>query len=366
MNFSEKIIKEKLLEVIMTFPKVSIIIATFNSEKVLPRTLDAIKRQSYPSNKIEVLLIDGGSTDNTLSLADAYNCIVYPNPKTDPVNAKLIGFRKASGKYVITIDHDEVMENKDSILRKVISLEENSSCKVALCSGYKRPNKYPLLNQYISEFGDPFSLFIYRFSKGYNFFEKVLRKKFDIINENNDYLVISFNNIKTPVIFELCCMGTMVDREYFNTIPGAFEEGDVFTHLFYYMIESGSKNVIIVKDDPLTHYSVDSLKAYFPKIKWRIINNVHFEQQGNNGFSGREKLQPSIKYKKYLFPLYSYTLFFSLFDSVYYSITRKNGIFLLHWILCIYVASQIIYQYFLKIIHKRPQFTSYDGKKVIM
>lgn len=349
----------------MNLPKVSIIIATFNSEKVLPRTLEAIGRQTYPQNKIEVLIIDGGSTDSTLKLAEAYKCIIYPNPHTDPVNAKLIGFNKASGKYVITIDHDEVMENEDSIKLKVIALEDNPNCKVALCSGYKRPDNYPLLNQYISEFGDPFSLFIYRFSKGYKFFEDILRRKFYVTKDKNEYFIISFNNLEIPVIFELCCMGTMINREFFNSIPGAFTEGAIFTHLFYYMMDEGVYSIIVAKEDPLTHYSVDSLKAYLPKLKWRIINNIHFEQQGDNGYSGREKFQPKFKYKKYLFPIYSVTILFPFCDSVYYSVTRKNCAFLLHWLLCIYITFHIVYQYGLKILHRTPRFTSYDGKKNI-
>lgn len=349
----------------MNFPKVSIVIATFNSEKVLPRTLKAISRQTYPHNKIEVLVIDGGSTDSTLQLAESNKCIVYPNPYTDPVNAKLIGFSKASGKYIITIDHDEVMDNRDSIKLKVFALERNPNCKVALCSGYKRPDNYPLLNQYISEFGDPFSLFIYRFSKGYKYFERILRQKFCVTKEKNEYFIISFNNLEVPVIFELCCMGTMINREYFSSFPKAFSDGAVFTHLFYHMIGEGVYNIVVIKEDPLTHYSVDSLKAYLPKLKWRIINNIHYDHQGDNGYSGREKLQPQIKYKKYFFPIYSFTLFFPLCDSVYYTLTRRNCIFLLHWLFCIYVTCQILYQYGLKILHRSPQFTSYDGKKNI-
>ena len=71
----------------MDFPLVSVVIATFNSEKILPKTLEAIRNQSYDQDKIEILMIDGGSTDNTVALADEYSCLVYPNPKTDPVSA---------------------------------------------------------------------------------------------------------------------------------------------------------------------------------------------------------------------------------------------------------------------------------------
>ena len=157
-------------------PLVTVIIATFNSDKVLKRTLEALEMQTYKN--IETLILDGGSTDATVEIAHIYNCKVINNPKTDPVSAKLLGLNSASGKYAVFIDHDEVMINHDVINIQIHALLKHPECKAALCSGYKRPNNYPKLNQYISEFGDPFSLFVYHFSKDFHFFEHLLNKNY--------------------------------------------------------------------------------------------------------------------------------------------------------------------------------------------
>ena len=45
----------------------------------------------------------------------------------------------------------------DVYKRQVQALQAHPECKAALCGGYLRPDDYPLLNQYISEFGDPYS-----------------------------------------------------------------------------------------------------------------------------------------------------------------------------------------------------------------
>ena len=50
--------------------KISIITVCFNSEKTIRKTLESIKSQK--SKKIEHLIIDGKSTDNTLSIVDQY------------------------------------------------------------------------------------------------------------------------------------------------------------------------------------------------------------------------------------------------------------------------------------------------------
>lgn len=51
--------------------KISIITVCFNSEKTIRKTLESIKSQN--SKKIEHLIIDGKSTDNTLSIVDEYS-----------------------------------------------------------------------------------------------------------------------------------------------------------------------------------------------------------------------------------------------------------------------------------------------------
>lgn len=344
---------------------VTIMIATYNSEKLLPRTLNAIREQTYPTELMEILIIDGGSKDRTREIAKQYGCRILDNPKTEPVNAKLIGMREAKGKYLVTIDHDEVLQNPKSIENKVRVLEEHPECKVAFCSGYLCPDDYPRLNQYISEFGDPFSLFIYRFPKGYGSLEKTMRKYYSVCHENSDELIISFERVEKQPIFELCCVGTMIDRDYFLTFEGVCEDGSVFVHLFYLMLEKGVNKVAFTKDDPLAHYSADSLKRYFPKIKWRICNNVHFAEMGKSGFSGRLSHSENISNRRYLFIPYTVLCIPAIAEGCYLAIDRHNPIFLMHPIFCWYTLVQIVYQYFLKMIGKSPTMTSYDGKKVI-
>lgn len=80
---------------------VSIIIATYNSEKILPKVLQAVRRQSFPQEELEILTVDGGSTDRTKELAAKYGCRIIDNPKTEPVHAKLLGVQNAKGKYLL-------------------------------------------------------------------------------------------------------------------------------------------------------------------------------------------------------------------------------------------------------------------------
>lgn len=163
----------------------------------------------------------------------------------------------------------------------------------------------------------------------------------------------------------MCCAGTMIDREFFCKIPGVLEDSSLMVHLFYVMLEQGINEIILMRKDALVHYSVDSLKTYFPKLKWRICNNIHFSDMSESGFNGRQKYQRNIRYKKYLFVPYTLSCICPIIQSIYLALSRKNVIYLVHTVFCWYVLLEICYQYSLKLRHIRPQLTSYDGKKVV-
>ena len=67
---------------------VSIIVPTLNAQRTLQNTLESIASQSYPAEDVEVLLIDGGSTDDTLQIACQYGCTVLRNDKVQQEFAK--------------------------------------------------------------------------------------------------------------------------------------------------------------------------------------------------------------------------------------------------------------------------------------
>lgn len=351
---------------ITSLPIVSIVIATYNSAFILDRTLCALRKQDYPKDKMEIIIVDGGSKDNTIEIAKRFDCIIFGNPQTDPVNAKVIGYKHAKGKYIVTIDHDEILINPTSISKKIKAFTENPNCKAIWCTGYQKPENYPGLNQYISEFGDPFSCFVYRFSKDWHYFSKAMSHRALLVEEKENYLKYRFYSTNPNVILEICCGGVMFDRDYFDNISDFTENPKQMVHMFYIMLLHGEDELIIIKNDPLVHFSADSISAYLPKLRWRIVNNIHYKDRADQGFKGRTNLVASVASKKqYLFPLYVFSVFCPLFDSIAMSIKRKNISYMWHFLLSFYICGYIIYQYMLKIVGVKAALKTYDGKKVI-
>ncbi len=343
------------------YPYISVMIATYNSAWTIEKPLQALRNQDYPQDRMDIMVIDGGSRDDTTTIAKKYGCRIIDNPKVDPVSAKYIGLHSAKGKYLLSLDHDEVLVNPESIKMRIEALEIKNECKVALCSGYRCPDGYRGLNSYVTEFGDPFSCFYYRSSIGYEYFQKTLEKWATLEESNEGYEIYRFDKRTDIVLLELLSAAIIINLEYFKGIIDFDNCKDEIEHFFYKMIENGQKDVIYTINDPLDHYSVDSIKSYLPKLKWRVVNNIHFENAARQGFEGRSRITKSSKIKKYLFIPYSLSLVVPFLDACYLAISRKNKAYFLHVYLCMYVAAYILYQYTRKILHIPPKIKAYNG-----
>jgi len=90
--------------------KISIIIPVYNVALYLRECLDSILHQNYSS--IELILVNDGSTDNSLAICKeyslAYNCIiVLDQPNLGQSVARNTGLKNATGTYIWFIDSDD-------------------------------------------------------------------------------------------------------------------------------------------------------------------------------------------------------------------------------------------------------------------
>lgn len=67
-----KLKTEKLKEKLSYYPTVTIIVPCWNEEKTVSKTVDSLLRLHYPKNKLEIFIVDDGSTDKTWSVIQKF------------------------------------------------------------------------------------------------------------------------------------------------------------------------------------------------------------------------------------------------------------------------------------------------------
>ena len=94
----------------------SVIMAVYNTEAFLEEALESLAQQSYGFEKIQVILVDDGSTDGSGKICDAYaakqpqNVIALHKPNGGQSSARNLGLQYAEGKWLNFLDSDDKLE----------------------------------------------------------------------------------------------------------------------------------------------------------------------------------------------------------------------------------------------------------------
>lgn len=99
-------------------PSISVIMPAYNAERTIELALRSIRMQTI-ADQIEILVIDGGSTDATREIARQYGAVILENPHRLPEPAKLIGIQRAKGRYIIEQDTDEELLFPDQLEKRL-------------------------------------------------------------------------------------------------------------------------------------------------------------------------------------------------------------------------------------------------------
>jgi len=111
---------------------VSVIVPVRNEEKYIKKCIQSILNQDFPPDKLEIVFVDGMSSDNTRGIVNQY-AETYSDKihlldniyKTVPY-AMNIGIENSTGKYIVRLDAHSEYDN-DYITKCISSLEETKA-----------------------------------------------------------------------------------------------------------------------------------------------------------------------------------------------------------------------------------------------
>ena len=150
-------------------PMVTVIVPVYNEEQFIGRCLQSLLEQDYPENRMEIIIIDGNSSDGTVeavkALMDETSRIrVFANPKRIIPAAINLGISHAIGEIVVRADAHNVYD--PGYIRHSVKLLQQSGA--ANVGGVIEPKGEGLVGSAIaSAVSSPFGVgnAYYRFSR---------------------------------------------------------------------------------------------------------------------------------------------------------------------------------------------------------
>ncbi len=97
--------------------EVSIVVTTKNEEKHISACLESVRRQDYPADRIEIIIVDNSSTDRTKEIASRFTPLVFDHGPERSAQRNF-GIERARGKYILYLDAD--MTLGDGLLKQCL------------------------------------------------------------------------------------------------------------------------------------------------------------------------------------------------------------------------------------------------------
>lgn len=310
-------------------PSISIVIATFNSERTLSLCLEKIKEQVYDKRKLEIILADGGSTDSTLSIAKKYGAkVINVNPKKQNAEYnKGMGVKNAKNEIVLLLDHDNIMPHNKWLEKIVFPLISDNEIIGAEPLRFHYDRTMTLLDRYFALFGgsDPVVYYL-----GKNSHLSWANKKYNLMGKSKDmgeYYQIAFSSEKIPA---LGGNGAAFRRKELLRFSKADPDNFIHTDVVADLIRGGHNNYAIIKDT-IIHLTNNKVIAFLNRRKY-FIEKYQLEDAFKRRYNIYDPSKDRIKLFKYI--IFSVTFIVPVWDSIKGFSKLKDLAWFLHPFMC--------------------------------
>lgn len=227
---------------------VSVVIPVYNAEKFLRECIDSVLNSEFDTNKIEILLINDGSSDNSLKICNEYknnynNIKVFDQKNSGVSVSRNKGITSSTGKYILFLDSDDTISSRT--INNLYSFFEDNYNDIDILTYpiyYNENNKYRFNTRY------------YAYDKGTGVYDV------------NEYIFLNQSNVNIMI------KNMYNKNELYNTNMILSEDQDLDTRIimkkerigyvkeaeYYYRKYEGS--VSVFRNNP--YYCFDNIMNY--------------------------------------------------------------------------------------------------------
>jgi len=298
--------------------KFSFSVPVLNAGQYLERCLKTIREQDYSQELIEILVVDAGSTDNTLEIAKKYKAKIFKNPLGLGEYGMKIAVTNATGDLLVMFAADNGLAGKDW-LKKVADAFLSHQNLASLWGKMIASEDDPRIMKYYELIqSEPLAYFI---NKNLDYYLRTAQKEKS--KDSAEYYLFNVEKQK-PICWG--ANGIVYRMEYVKDIFA--REGYIGDNeIFQYMVEKGFNQVAYLQKLPIYHHTVSSISHWMKKWRRNFVNiflATRKQRRIDWFYYGNFKL------KLFFWMIYSLIPVFSLIHSIYLMIRDRNIFWLYH------------------------------------
>lgn len=251
---------------------ISIIIATYNSQRTLNECLRSIRSQNYPQKLIEIIIVDGGSKDKTIAIAKKHQCRIIKKPGSGSEEAKAYGLQKAKNDLIADFGSDNVLPEKNWLREITAPFKQDKEIIASYPLYYTHREKDSWFNRYVALFGvnDPIPYYLNKADKQ-SYFQKGYRLAGKAVNKGN-YYKVKFSTKNLPTVG---ANGFFIKKEI---LKKAKVDPEHYFHIdvVYDVVKKGYRTFAAVKNS-IIHKTGDTLLSLLAKRN-RYFSELYLKQ----------------------------------------------------------------------------------------
>lgn len=110
-------------------PKISVVLPIRNEERYIAQSITSVQRQEYPSDRLEIIVVDGQSEDRTAAIVSEIaksddRIRLIDNPGRSSSTARALGVEHAGGDIITFVDGHTYVDNDQLLKNTAILMHE--------------------------------------------------------------------------------------------------------------------------------------------------------------------------------------------------------------------------------------------------
>lgn len=312
-------------------PTISVVIATFNSSRTLERCLQSLHDQDYPIERIELILADGGSTDNTAAIAARFGARIVnvPSDKQGAEYNKGYGLQFATGEFLLCIDHDNILPHRGWLKAMLQPLLDHPEAVASEPLRYRYDRSISLLDRYFALYGvnDPLPYYLGKADR-----MDYIHRQYNLLGQATDvgaYYIVKFDSAHPRRIPTLGANGFLIRRAAWlqsQHDPDHYFHIDINVDL----VAQGLSTYAFIKDD-IIHLSNNQLWPFL-KRRQHFMNKYYLNSFSSRRYSVYDSADDKLKLIWFVF--LAVTTVKPLFDSIRGWLKIHDRAWFVHPLMC--------------------------------